>query len=151
MAKTMLERFEEKYIKVESGCWEWTATKHERGYGYFHTSRDYSPRKMDYAHRVSLFLYEGLRDDEKVVLHRCDNTSCVNPTHLSLGSMLDNTTDMMEKGRYISSAQKVTKEQVEEMIKLRGQGVMGKDIAKQFNMSRSHVSRLTRGFRKHYN
>lgn len=34
------------------------------------------------------------------VLHTCDNTLCINPDHLFLGTLSDNTQDMIAKGRH---------------------------------------------------
>lgn len=75
------------------GCWEWTASRFERGYGQFkHPS---STR----AHRVSYELSYGPVPDGLKVLHRCDNPPCVNPAHLYTGTNSDNMTDRSRRGR----------------------------------------------------
>lgn len=45
--KTIEQRFREKYIILENGCWEWQASKSKDGYGYFRMGD-----KMEKAHRV---------------------------------------------------------------------------------------------------
>lgn len=141
----MKARFEKFINKTPGGCWEWIGCKHERGYGYFYTPQEYSKRKMDYAHRVSLFLYKGERDDTLCVMHSCDNTSCVNPDHLSYGTHCDNMVDMTSKGRNKPGTQKLTDLDYELAQFMREEGVMVKDIAKYFNIDRGHASRISRG------
>lgn len=93
------ERFWPKVDKTpEHGpwgdCWKWTASKVKGGYGQFGFQR-----KVMLAHRVSWELAYGKPPDDLWVLHRCDNPSCVNPSHLFLGTQQDNVRDMFEKGR----------------------------------------------------
>jgi len=140
----MLERFENKYIKMENGCWEWQAAKHERGYGYFYTPSHYSKRKMDFAHRVSMFLYKGEKHDDLCVMHKCDNPSCVNPAHLHWGTHEDNMKDMASKGRSVQTHQVMFEDDIEEAYDMKMKGIMVKDIAEYFGISRSQASRVWR-------
>lgn len=88
------ERFMKKVQKKDSGCWEWSASG-VYGYGRFWLGG----RKV-LAHRVSWFFHTGaMPADDVLMCHRCDNPPCVNPDHLFEGSPLDNTRDMIAKGR----------------------------------------------------
>ena len=77
-----------------SKCWEWTAGQNPKGYGQF-----LAGRKMELAHRVAWVIANGEILDNLHVLHHCDNPSCVNPSHLFLGTELDNARDKEMKGR----------------------------------------------------
>src|SRR3990167_7548460 len=97
--KSLLERFEKKYIPVpESGCWLWTGSTFFGGYGQIWDSE----RKVkEGAHRVSWKLHKGPILDGFYVLHRCDVPCCVNPDHLFLGTLTDNQNDCVRKGRHV--------------------------------------------------
>ncbi len=75
-------------------CWEWTGAKTKR-YGRFLFMG--ANRR---AHRVCWQLERGPIPGNLLVLHRCDNPSCVNPDHLWLGTDGDNVADMVAKGRH---------------------------------------------------
>lgn len=91
------ERFDAKVLKGD-GCWEWQATKNNKGYGMIGITTAIGKRL---AHRVSYELHIGPIPDGLCVLHRCDNPACVRPGHLFLGTKRDNVADMDTKGRRV--------------------------------------------------
>jgi len=93
---SLITRFECKFLKkCDSECWPWTASVKENIYGKFYIGQ----HTMRYAHRVSYELYIGPIPLGLNVLHKCDNTLCVNPRHLFLGTQKDNVQDMIIKKR----------------------------------------------------
>lgn len=85
-------------LKMEdSGCWEWTKSLGNSGYGKMRVghSKDYQ------SHRLSYWLFKGPIPVGKCILHTCDNRKCVNPDHLFCGTHKENTADMIKKGRYV--------------------------------------------------
>ena len=87
-------------------CWEWIGGtfKHPRTraptYGCFWIrDKNDGTGRMAVAHRVAWVLTFGGFPDDLKVLHRCDNTLCVRPEHLFIGSQYTNVRDMIEKGR----------------------------------------------------
>lgn len=85
-------------VKMGAGCWEWTGSAGEKGYGYLHSGGKVE-RKPLRAHRVSWEIHNGSIPDGLWVLHRCDNPRCVRPDHLFLGDRSDNMRDCAAKGR----------------------------------------------------
>lgn len=88
-------KFVEK--RGDDDCWPWLGGTNIRGYGRFRSGGAAEP--MIGAHRYSLSLSGVEVPAGLVVMHSCDNPSCVNPRHLSLGTVRDNTRDAMQKGR----------------------------------------------------
>ena len=81
----------------DNKCWIWKAYKGSNGYGRLW---DFDTKKNRLAHRVAYELATGVcPPDDMVVMHTCDNPSCVNPNHLTLGTAKENTQDMISKGR----------------------------------------------------
>ena len=90
-----MKRFWDKVaIAGPDDCWEWQASFHTTGYGQIKYNR-----KKWKAHRISWILTNGEIPNTLCVLHKCDNPKCVNPNHLFLGTLKENTQDMLKKNR----------------------------------------------------
>lgn len=89
-------------VRIDSptNCWEWIGSKYKRGYGHF-TVKTNGKTHNFYAHRLAVELFPGREGTTvgKVVMHKCDNPSCCNPFHLSVGTQKENMEDMISKGR----------------------------------------------------
>jgi len=77
-----------------TGCWMWRTQLSVRYPGFYYKSR------CEKAHRVSYIIHVGEIPYGLRVCHKCDNTRCVNPGHLFLGTQSDNLKDMGKKGRH---------------------------------------------------
>lgn len=91
------ERFWEKVIKREGGCWEWQAKRNQYGYGKFSISR----RSEVFAHRLSWELMRGPIPAGLVIDHLCRNPACVNPDHLEPVTQMEN----VRRGEHVTKNQ----------------------------------------------
>jgi hypothetical protein len=58
-------------------CWEWFGYRDKDNYGMLKVKgKDYR------AHRISYCLFHNIPNTKLLVLHICNNPSCVNPHHL---------------------------------------------------------------------
>lgn len=82
-------------IDKETGCWNFKGCKTKSGYGRIRVNGVHWM-----AHRYSLSCHLGRPiADGMVVMHLCDNPSCVNPEHLKEGTQKENIEDCISKGR----------------------------------------------------
>lgn len=81
--------------KTKKGCILWKGCLSPAGYGRMR----WLDKKNHLAHRISYELNFGAFDKRLCVLHKCDTPACINPDHLWLGTLAENTKDMHKKGR----------------------------------------------------
>jgi|LakMenEpi03Aug12_release.lakeMendotaPanAssembly.Ray.scaffolds.fasta_scaffold376055_2 hypothetical protein len=147
------ERFWEKVDKcgplgpyVDTPCWIWTAYRNTQGYGYIGVQRRRTP-----AHRVSWLLHRGIIADQLLVLHRCHNSSCVNPEHLYLGTHAQNMSDKVSSGRCASFPgsshpnSRLNDRDVEGILLARSSGLTLAQIANQYIVSEATVAGICTG------
>ena len=73
-------------------CDEWEASTNSNGYGKLVINSHWM-----LAHR--LVWMQTFGNTDLLVLHSCDNRSCINLDHLRTGTHQDNMRDMKERGR----------------------------------------------------
>lgn len=137
--KNDLALFNSSYIvNSETGCWEWSRSKNNKGYGQFHyKGKDWL------VHRLSFTLHEGEIPNGLFVCHKCDNPKCLNPDHLFLGTMADNMADMAKKLR--CGTVRLTVAQVREIKRLNNSGLGPVKISRLLNVPSSTVNGVTAG------
>lgn len=94
MKNDRLKHILSKTIKANKGCMEYTGCIQANGY-----SRITVNSETDYGHRHVYRLAKGQIDDGLDVRHTCDNTKCINPNHLELGTRKENMRDAVSRGR----------------------------------------------------
>ena len=124
-----------KYVNIISDSeWLWTGAKLKTGYGYFRYKK-----RNQLAHRVSYQLFKGEIPKGICVLHKDDNPSNVAPENLKLGSLKDNSEDMVKKLRNKTGENhykaKLTEKKVARIRELNKNGVKIAEICSIYNIS----------------
>lgn len=146
-----IERIERFSIpEPMSGCWLWFGGFQTNPAGMRYGTLSYGGQKWR-AHRLS---YEAFREPIPAglyVCHSCDNSLCVNPEHLFVGTHQDNVDDRERKGRNrpprgeACGASKITQEIAAHIKWLLARGEPKRVIAAKFNISRRTVQSISAG------
>lgn len=120
-------------------CWPYKEKLNEHGYGVFHIKH-----KSLLAHRVIYQLSKGEIPAGMIIMHSCDNPSCCNPAHLTLGTQQDNIRDMNNKGRGVTPfGEKCHKSKLKESEVRKIRDLQGsknhKELAEMFGVTPSNV------------
>lgn len=135
----------DSFINKDGECWNWTG-EIKGGYGYFSINHINLP-----VHRLMYEKYKGKITKGKCVCHSCDNTKCVNPDHLWLGSHSDNMKDMIQKERGNKSKgeahynSKINEQQVLEIKKQLSHGLSMRQIERNLKISYRIIQHIKHG------
>lgn len=128
---------------MDSQCWLWTASAHISGYGQIGSGVLSGRKTMLLTHRVAYELTYGPIPDGMFVLHGCDTKLCVRPSHLRVGTPLDNVADMIARGRMWT---KLTPERVAYIRKAHKPYVVtNRSLAERFGVSVALVEKIVGG------
>jgi len=140
----VVDRF---WSKVErrgpDDCWDWTASRHEFGYGRISISG------VIYAsHRIAYAIANGEPPTGYLVLHSCDRAACCNPRHLRVGTYEDNLMDRVARGRCNSARgsenpnARLDENSVASMRADRDKGVSINQLAAKYGVSNATAFRV---------
>lgn len=114
----------------------------EKRYPYIRLPDTNGVYKMRRLHRLVYELHNGPIPDGMFVCHTCDNPQCCNPDHLFIGSPMDNSVDMVRKGR--QAWQKLSVNDVQ-YIKSNPDSLSPRRLADMFGVSRRSVRDIHSG------
>lgn len=107
--------FKKTITILPSGCWKTNCTPSQRYPIVYCTGRFIKASHLMFRDSTGEWTPPGL-----ILRHSCDNSWCVNPGHLILGTTLDNAEDMILRSRSLRGgrhpARKLSPELVEEII-----------------------------------
>jgi len=84
-----------RYVRKTATCWLWTGAVMNTGYGELQNGKG----RIELTHRLAWKFAYGPIPKGRWVLHHCDVQRCVRPSHLFLGTQVDNMRDASKKGR----------------------------------------------------
>lgn len=147
LEKKIIDKFYKyTYPEPNTGCWLWSLACDLDGYGFIWISPEYKNQR---AHRISYLIHKGEFDTKLSVLHTCDNPHCVNPDHLFLGTVQDNSDDMKNKNRQARGDKqwksKLKPSDILEIRKMHDSGIGYRPIAKKFGVVYNTIAWIIKG------
>jgi len=131
-------------IKEKNMCWEWQACL-VKGYGQFRLNG-----YTEYAHRLAFMSVNKMKDTNNLILHKCNNSKCVNPNHLYEGDYCDNMKDYY-KSNYVNYSKGILNEEavkvIKWMLKYKPKRGLTSKLARLHNVNRSLISMINTGKR----
>lgn len=154
--RARIERLFWSRVRKTKGCWLWTGGT--RGHND-------SPRPVLKVHignwrkrlhvnfsgsHLSWELHFGPVPEGMDVLHRCDVTMCVRPSHLFTGDQLDNVRDCSAKGRIRTAQHRnaLTLRERENAALMYTLGLSGREVAEIFGVDRTYVYKMAKRYAK---
>ena len=133
--------------KVEDidGCWIWTGNKYLNCYGQL-TKRVWG---TGYAHQWSCHHWNDSPlpiPKGYCIKHSCDNRLCVNPAHLSYGTVQENINEMVERNPKAINRVAPTEQELTQLRQMIAENTPRREMARRIGHSRPWVDRIRRDY-----
>ena len=128
-----------KHTKPNGECLEWTRCLNSDGYARAVIDGNLNGK----VHREVARLYYDVDIEGKTILHKCDNPKCINPKHLIIGDMSENSKDRARKKRSHYNAHTASK--VGEIKRMLLDGVSCIEISRITGVDPRRVSDIKSG------
>lgn len=121
-----------------TGCWLWDGSVSPAGYAWIRRGGTcFLLNRLVLRHILGRPIRKG-----HFACHRCDTPACINPDHLYEGTPKSNSEDARRRDRFPA---KMTQSQVVEMRKRYAKGELQKELAAEFGVHYTTVSKIVRG------
>ena len=139
---------EERFLKrvVQDGeCWIWTGGVFTNGYGQV-KSQTYG---TVYAHQYACHHWNNSPlpiEKGKCIKHSCDRKLCVNPAHLSYGTLQENIQEMYERNPKAMGRIPPSDTELETLRELVKNNTPRREMARIIKHDRSWIDRVRRDY-----
>jgi hypothetical protein len=136
------ERLAEYSVRDDSGCLVWQRSTNAYGYGHLRVRG-----RLRVAHRVVWELAHGPIPAGMLVLHSCDNPSCIAIEHLHVGTAKDNAQEKIARRRFDNGRAPMLPDETALAIRrdwFRG-GVRQRELAERYGTTVPVVANLVIG------
>jgi len=138
--KSVINRIFDKLKRnPKTFCWEWTGSLNFDGYAQMSINN-----KKGSVHRIMYtYIYGDIPSNRPLILHRCDNPKCCNPTHLYAGTIHNNVDDRIKRNRSkIGEKHGMAKLTEKQVLEIRASKETQRVLAKRFNVSQINIGRI---------
>ena len=128
-----------------NGCWIWTGNKYLNGYGQL-LKKTYG---TTYAHQWACHHWNNSPlpiPKGYCIKHSCDNRLCVNPAHLSYGTVQENINEMIERNPTAMGRKPPTDQELENLRKMMSENTPRREMARRIGHSRHWMDRILRDY-----
>jgi hypothetical protein len=137
---------EERFLKrtvMDNGCYLWTGNKYLNGYGQL------VPKVWGtgYAHQWACHTWNGSPlpvEPGMCVKHSCDTRLCVNPAHLTYGTLQENIQEMVERNPSAMGRVAPTENELQLLRQMIADEVPRREVARRIGHGRHWVDRVIR-------